>query len=75
MDPKIVIGAFKGELCRCYRLCSSPEQTKNEIEFTLNLYEDNGHDREMLKKIADDYKPNISNAQTKDKNNASKKNK
>ena len=52
-NPRIVEASFKGELCRCYRLCKSTEQTKKEIQFTLDLYEDNGHDRAKLKKIAD----------------------
>ncbi len=45
-DPKTATASFKGELCLCYRLCSSLELTKNEVEFTLNLFEDNTHNRE-----------------------------
>ena len=56
-DPKTAISAFKGELCRCHRLSSSPELARKSIEFVLDLYEDNGHDREKLKKIADEYQP------------------
>ena len=56
-DPKTVVASFKGELCRCHRLCSDPEQIKKEIEFTLDLYEDNGHNRRKLKLIADSYSP------------------
>ena len=56
-DPKKIVASFKGELCRCYRLCSSPEQIKKEIKFTLDLYEDNGHNRQKLKLIADSYTP------------------
>ena len=77
-DPKIVIASFKGELCRCFRLCSSLEQTKKEIQFTLDLYEDNGNDRAKLQKIADDYQPPQSQAKTrekKDNKNNNKKNK
>ena len=55
--PKTIVATFKGELCRAYRLCSSPDQTKKEIEFLLNLFEDNGHDRRMLERIATDYTP------------------
>ena len=43
-DPKIAISAFKGELCRCHRISSSPEETKKAINFVLDLYEDNRHD-------------------------------
>ena len=56
-DPKIVVASFKGELCRCYRLCTSLEQAKKEVNFTLDLFEDNGHDRSKLRKIADSYEP------------------
>ena len=62
-----MIGSFKGELCRCYRICSSTEQAKKEIEYTLNLYEDNGHNRDELKKIADNYDPHSNVKQKKDK--------
>ena len=27
-DPNVAMATFKGELCRCYRLCSTPENTK-----------------------------------------------
>ena len=56
-DPNTVIASFKGELCRCHRLCTSEEQIKKEIEFTLDLYEDNGHNREKLQHIANTYTP------------------
>ena len=56
-DPTVVIGAFKGELCRCYWLCTSAKQVKKEIEFVPNLFEDNGHNRQKLKAIADTYIP------------------
>ena len=72
-DPKTATASFKGELCRCYRLCSSPEQMKKEIDFALDLYEDNGHNRAKLKHIADTYTPpTIDNSNN---NNSSNKNK
>ena len=68
-DPKTAAASFKGELCRCYRLCSTIEQAKKEIEYTLNLYEDNGHNRAKFKAIADTYTPptNTTNKSTKEK--------
>ena len=69
-DPKTAISAFKGELCRCHRLCSSPQLAREAIEFVLNLFEDNGHDREQLKKISDEYQP-----PTKEAGSQSNKNK
>ena len=47
--PSTSIANFKGELCRAYRLCSSPEQVKKEIA--------NGHNRKTLEKSADSYTP------------------
>ena len=67
-NPRTIIATFKGELCRCYRLCTSIEQTKKEIQFTLDLYEDNGHDRAKLKKIADAYVPPTAKNRTKPNN-------
>ena len=63
-DPKTVVASFKGELCRCHRLCTSKEQVQKEIQFTLDLYEDNGHNREKLKNIADNYIPPTTNKPT-----------
>ena len=56
-DPSIHTSAFKGEMCRAIRLCSSPTQAKNEVDYILNVYEDNGHDRKSFQKIAETYKP------------------
>jgi hypothetical protein len=56
-DPKIHAAIFKGEVCRATRLCMSPTQSKKEIEFAFNMYEDNGHCRKDLGKIAATYDP------------------
>ena len=40
-NPLTVIATFKGELCRAHKLCSTAEQTQKEIDFLLDLYEDN----------------------------------
>ena len=55
--PNTSIATFKGELCRAYRLCSSIEQAKKEIAFTIDLFEDNGHNRKLLESIANTYEP------------------
>ena len=73
-DPKIVIASFKGELCRCFRLCTSPEQTKKEIQFTLDLYEDNGNDRKKLQSIADAYDPPLQTSKNKKNDKKTQKN-
>ena len=56
-DPNIHAASFKGEVCRAHRLCTSPDQAKSDIELALNIYEDNGHDREKLARIAKNYDP------------------
>ena len=55
--PNVALASFKGELCRCHRLCTSTEQIKKEIDHAINLYEDNGHNRDKLKSTADNYTP------------------
>ena len=68
-NPLTVIATFKGELCRAHKLCSTPEQTQKEIDFLLNLYEDNGHDRAKLAAIASEYSPpSTSQPKKKDRN-------
>ena len=64
-EPSVAVATFKGELCRCYRLCSSIENTKKSIEYVTNIFEDNGHDRKMLQKIVDTYKPPSGKKQNK----------
>ena len=61
-DPNTAVTSFKGELCRCYRLCSSEESIRNEIKFLLDLFEDNGHCRSKFEEIAQNYKPPTLNA-------------
>ena len=56
-EPKTSLASFKGELCRCYRICSTPERLANDIEFTLQLYVDNGHNKQKLQQIIDSYTP------------------
>ena len=56
-NPDSVISTFKGFLCRAHRLCSTAELLKQEINCLLDIWEDNSHDRKILQKIADTYKP------------------
>ena len=56
-DPSTWIGVFKGALCRAYRICSTPSLLKEEIDFLVNNFEDNGFERNKLLKIAQEYKP------------------
>ena len=55
-DPQIHTATFKGEICRASRICSTPKLLEKDIAFTLDVYQDNGHNREKLETIAKDYK-------------------
>jgi hypothetical protein len=55
--PNTILSTFKSELCRAHRLCSSTIQTKEEIDLTLNVFQDNGHNRNCLKDIVKHYIP------------------
>jgi len=55
--PSTTIANFKGELCRAHRICSTQEALNKEIEFLLNLFEDNGHKRSVLEELAKSYSP------------------
>ena len=59
--PQTAIATFKSELCRAYRLCSSESKTKDEINFIMDLFVDNGHDRARPEQVAAAYKPPTSN--------------
>ena len=68
-NPQTMIATFKGKLCRAHQLCSSPDQTQKEINFLLDLYEDNGYDRAKLTAIAAEYKPPSSSQPRKKERN------
>ena len=70
--PNTVIGIFKSEMCRAYRLCSSPELVRKEIEYALDLFEDNGHNRAVLEKVAKEYKPPDKRSKNQNKNTKEK---
>ena len=55
--PGIVTASFKSEICRAHRLCSSPEQANKEIEFAIEVFVKNGHNRKSLENIVRNYNP------------------
>ena len=71
-NPLTIIATFKGELCRAHKLCSSPDQTQKQINFLLDLFEDNGYDRAKLTAIAAEYKPPSSSQPRKKERNKRK---
>ena len=50
--PSIHEASFKGEICRARRICLTESQAKKEIDLTLNVFQDNGHNRSKLEQIA-----------------------
>ena len=73
-QPSTSIATFKAELCRAHRICSTPELLKNEINFIINLFEDNGHERTELEEIASTYQPPPLKKRSKNKKRQSKNN-
>ena len=54
-DPKTWIGVFKEAVCRAHRLCSDENLSKNEINYIINNFEDNGYNKKVLKNITKTY--------------------
>ena len=53
VNPELVKGVFKGFLVRAKRLCS-PQYLQQEIQFLINIFVENGHNREKLVRLAED---------------------
>ena len=49
-DEKVKIGIFKGYISRAKSICS-PEYLKDEIEFIINIFVENGYERTNLQNI------------------------
>ena len=49
--PSTIFGVFKGFLTRAHRICS-PNRLQEEVEFLVNMFEENGYDRERFEDIA-----------------------
>ena len=56
INPSIAEGVFKGFLSRAHRLCS-PAHLQEEINFLINIFTENGHDKQNLEQIAEKYSP------------------
>jgi hypothetical protein len=56
-DPNTITSTFKSEICRAHRICTTPAQTKKEIDFTLEVFQDNGHKCSHLEAIRSKYVP------------------
>ncbi|XP_065667720.1 uncharacterized protein LOC136088011 [Hydra vulgaris] len=54
VNPKIVMGVFKGFVSRAVKICSK-KYLNNEIQFLVNMFAENGHDRLKLETTAKNY--------------------
>ena len=54
INPHISEGVFKGFVARAHRLCS-PKNLKNEMEFLVDVFTENGHERSNLEAIVRNY--------------------
>ncbi|XP_047146242.1 uncharacterized protein LOC124819090 [Hydra vulgaris] len=59
INPNIILGVFKGFLCRAKRICSQKHLQK-EIDFLIDIFVENGHDKNILNNITIDYLKNVS---------------
>ena len=52
-DPKILNGVFKGFVHRAHKICSE-HHLKDEIEFLINVFKENGYNELSLRKLSDE---------------------
>ncbi|XP_004206267.3 uncharacterized protein LOC101237111 [Hydra vulgaris] len=57
INPNIITGVFKGFLCRAKRLCSQ-KYLKQEIDFPIEVFVENGHNKNNLINIARNFLKN-----------------
>jgi len=63
VNPNTIYGIFKGFLARAYMICSN-QHLAGEIAFLLDMFVENGYDREKLKNIVSSYKHNAAQQDT-----------
>ncbi|XP_065680471.1 uncharacterized protein LOC136094459 [Hydra vulgaris] len=59
INPSITIGVFKGFLCRAKQICSQ-KYLSQEIDFLINIFFENGYNKNNLIKITKNYLDGIS---------------
>ena len=57
--PHTTVGAFKGFVPQAYKKCTE-EYLQSEIDFFIDIFTENGHNRSTLTNIAIEYVRNIS---------------
>ena len=66
--PHIAMGVFKGFLSRAYKICTE-KYLQSEIDFLIDIFTENGHNRNTLPNIATEYLRNINKPKSNDPNN------
>ena len=66
--PHIAMGVFKGFLSRTYNIWTE-KHLQSEIDFLINIFTENGHNRNTLTNIATEYLRNINKPKSNDQNN------
>ena len=62
------MGVLKGFLSRAYKICTE-KYLQNEIDFLIDIFTENGHNRYTLTNIATEYLRNINKPKSNDQNN------
>ena len=66
--PHIAMGVFKGFLSRAYTICTG-KYLQSEIDFLIDIFTENGHNRNTLTNIATEYLRNINKPKSNDQKN------
>ena len=61
------MGVFKGFLSRAYKICTE-KYLQSEIDFVIDIFTENGHNRNTLTNIATEYLRNINKPNSNDQN-------
>ena len=66
--PQITMGVFKGFLSGAHKICTE-KHLQSEIDFLIDIFTENGHNRNTLTNIATEYLRNINKPKSNDQNN------
>ena len=61
------MGVFKGFLSQAYKICTE-KHLQSEIHFLIDIFTENGHNRNTLTNIAMEYLQNINKSKSNDQN-------
>ena len=65
----IAMGVFKGFLSQAYKICTK-KYLQSEINFLIDIFTENGHNRNTLTNITTEYLRNINKQKSNDQNNS-----